>query len=184
MVNHLVFITEESSKVIFLQGLVPRIPELEGVYCEYRASDGFPDIRREVREVTRSWKNPHIRFVVLCDQDSANCEVRKSELLEQIAPHRRSHTLVRVVCKELESWYLGDTASIDELNTRVARPEHRFKHFADPDGMSNPSEFLKQRTKLGKRRLAESLGPIVDFERTQSPSLKVFLSGIRRLLAS
>ncbi len=184
MVKRLVFITEEQSKVSFLQGLLPRLPAIEGIPCEFQAAEGYPDIRRLVRAITRDWRDPNMRFIVLCDQDSQNCEERKAALLEQVAPHRRPHTLVRVVCQELESWYLGDRTSVEELNLKISEQSDFLFVSSHPDEVPSPAELITKATKRRKRQLAQAIGPVVDFDSNRSHSLQVFLTGIERLLAS
>ena len=184
MVKRLVFITEESSKVSFLQGLLPRLHSTFEISYEFQAAEGYPDIRRLVRSVTRSWRDPGMRFVVLCDQDSEKCEDRKAALLEQVAPERRNHTLVRIVCQELESWYLGDQSSIDEVNRGIENQNERFVVSSNPDAVPRPAELITKVTRRRKRQLALDLGPVIDCEESRSQSLQVFLSGLDRLLAS
>ena len=184
MVKRLVFITEEQSKVTFLQGLPPRVPEIQDVPREFQTAEGYPDIRYLVRRVTRDWRDHNMRFIVLCDQDSQNCIERKTALMEQVAGHRRQQTLVRVVCRELESWYLGDPESVQELNIRIGRSQEHLSMILEPDALGNPSEIITRATRLRKRQLAQAIGPVLDYTNSRSQSLQVFLSGLQRLLAS
>lgn len=177
----LVFILEEDSMRVFLEGARNRLPIPEETVIEFRVAEGYRDVRPLVRSTMRSWRQPNTRFVVLCDQDSADCRVRKDEILSAIPEHRRSEVLVRIVCRELEAWYFGDLGILSDRYRTFRQVQGRAR-FRSPDTLRQPSKQIVELTGLGKTQLAKDLGPILDLEHNRSHSLRVFLSGLRELL--
>ena len=74
---NLVFILEEPSAKDLLQGLLPRlIPVSTAVH--YLIFEGKQDLERQLVKKLRGWRLPDSAFVVLRDQDAAECRaVRK-----------------------------------------------------------------------------------------------------------
>ena len=66
----LVIIVEEQSKRVFLEHALRRVEELADVQIIFHVADGYPDILRLVGAVTRAMRDPNMRFLILCDQDS------------------------------------------------------------------------------------------------------------------
>ena len=56
---------------------------------------------------------PESRFVVLCDQDSADCRTVKKGLVRKCHDAGKDKAFVRIACRELESWYLGDLTAVE-----------------------------------------------------------------------
>ena len=74
------------------------------------------------------------RFVVLRDQDSAPCETVKERLRAMCADAGRRDTLIRIPCRELEAWYLGDLAAVDAgLGTRDLAALQGRRKYRTPD---------------------------------------------------
>ena len=91
--------------------------------------------------------------------------------------------MIRIVCQELEAWYLGDpdalAAAFEDENLRRIknRPIYR-----NPDERAKPSKDLDRLTSryqkiAGARKMADHL----TWESNRSRSFKVFLDGIERL---
>lgn len=181
----LVFLLEERSAAEALQGLLPRV--LSGdVRWILVPHEGKQDLERSIPRKLRAWREPDIRFVVLRDQDSADCERVKGLLVEMCRDAGRPDTLVRVACRELESWFLGDLAAVEEaLRVRnLAKQQGRAK-FRDPDRLGSPSQELKHLVKTYQKMSgARAIGPRLDLDANRSHSFNVFLRGIRRLGAA
>ena len=180
----IVFVIEESSKQEFLSGVLARLNVPEHMQIHFRVAEGHIDVLRELREITRRWRVPDTRFVVLCDQDSADCIERKHELLAQIPPSRLDDTVVRIVCTELEGWYLTDAAALRDalpgLSDRaVLPPELR----GPPDGIHRPARKLAERTWFAKNALARSMGQRISIAPGASHSFNLFLQTLNQILA-
>ena len=91
---------------------------------------------------------------------------------------------MRVACRELESWILGDWAAVAEAFGEPRLKEHsRSALYADPDRLSNPvSELRKHLPEYQKRDGARRVGPLLHPDRNRSTSFKVFCEGIRNLV--
>ena len=93
---------------------------------------------------------------------------------------------MRLVCQELESWYLGDLAALAIAfdHPKVDSPPHR-KRFIHPDDRPKPSGDVKRLVPAfqkisGARAMARHL----NFERNQSKSLQSFVAGVRHMADS
>ena len=106
--KRLVFLLEEYSMSVLLTGLLPRLfPDL---VFQCLPHEGKQDLDRSIPRKLRAWREPGVRFVVVRDNDGADCADLKAELVAQCAAGGRDDTLVRLACQELEAWYLGDPA--------------------------------------------------------------------------
>ena len=125
-----------------------------------------------------------MRFAVARDQDNADCRQVKAELADLCRNAGRTDVLVRVVCRELEAWYIGDLDALrqafPEARPQALRELNRAR-YRNPDTVVRPSaviagqipEFQKR---LGAKRMANHLS-----RENRSRSFQVFLEGVERL---
>ena len=167
-----------------LEGLLPRL--FPGLEFQCIPHEGKRDLEKSLPRKLRSWREPGVRFVVLRDQDSEDCHTLKSRLVALAAEAGRPDTLVRLACRELEAWYLGDPAALAEAfrieNLRGLGDKARYR---DPDRLPHPSKELARLVPeyqkiAGARVLAEHLEP----ERNCSRSFQVLLESLRALQAA
>ncbi len=104
--NELVFFLEELSAEAMLKGLLPRLLP-PGVRVRYVVFEGKQDLEKRLARHLRANCRAGAHCVVLRDQDSADCTKIKKRLLK-ICEDAGVETLVRIACRELESWYLAD----------------------------------------------------------------------------
>ena len=95
----LVFLVEEASMRDTLNGLLPRVLPA-GVTWQCIPHEGKSDLEKSIPRKLRAWKEPDVRFVVLRDQDSADCEKVKTRLVELCRQGGKADVLVRVVCRD------------------------------------------------------------------------------------
>jgi len=95
-------------------------------------------------------------------------------------------SVVRIVCNELESWFLGDLVAVAAAYDKpsIARLQGKRK-YRNPDNVTNAAEELKKLVpeyqKLqGARRIANH----IDRDRNLSNSFRVFLEGVLRVANS
>ena len=180
----LVFLVEEPSMADLLEQLLPRLfPTLAFQTVPHK---GKGHLERSIPSKLRAWQEPGVRFVVLRDQNSADCRQVKAILADLCRQGGRADTLVRVVCKELEAWYIGSedmlARAFPEAGRRVTR-ELRRARFRDPDAVVRPAEVLADLLpRFRKRATALAMGQLLTRE-SRSRSYQVFLEGIERLLA-
>ena len=179
--SRIVFLLEEYSMRVLLEGLLPRaFPGLSFLCVSH---EGKNDLEKSVRSKLRDWREPGVRFVVVRDNDGAECRSLKADLLELVPRERREVTLVRIACQELEAWYFGDQDSLAEAcsdpDLRMIGARARFR---DPDEIQRPSEALAELAPaFQKVSGARAMGRLLDPARNTSRSFQVFLEGIRRL---
>jgi len=184
----IVFLAEEPSMHETLRGLLPRLfPEWEErVHWLCITHEGKSDLERSIPRKLRAWRVPSDRFVVLRDQDSADCLEVKGRLRRLCRQGRRKETLIRIACRELEAWFLGDLAAVEEglgvpgLSGKQSLPKYR-----RPDNIRKPSaELAKLTGRPDKVARAREISRCVSPESNCSGSFKAFVSGLRGFAAS
>lgn len=179
----LVFFLEEPSAKALLEGLMPRLvaPELE---VQYVVFEGKQDLEKNLARKLSGYLAPNARFVVLRDQDGADCRAVKARLVALVEKSGKS-ALVRVACRELESWVLGDLAALAEEFDEPRLASHASKaKFRAPDELGAPVQELRRLVPSyqkidGARRMGRRLNP----EANQSTSFRVFCRSLKQLVA-
>ncbi len=181
----LVFLLEEPSAREMLQGVLPRLVPDE-VEIKYVVFEGKSDLEKRMKYKIRGWLKPDTSFIVMRDQDFGDCRLIKSKLKKKCKEAGRADTLVRVACRELESFYLGDLAAVERgLEIKGLAATRNKSKYCYPDEIGKPSEELARITKnkyqkvLGSRSIAPFLA--LD-ESNRSHSFQVLLQGIKALL--
>ncbi|MDO4770018.1 MAG: DUF4276 family protein [Brachymonas sp.] len=185
MAGRIVFLLEEPSMKVLLEAWLPRLFPgwASGQHFLCIAHEGKSDLDRSIARKLAAWQFPGDRFVIVRDTDGADCLTVKARLVQLCRQTQRPDTLVRLVCQELESWYLGDLAALEAAMQarKIDTPANR-KKFAHPDSWQKPSEQVKRLAPAfqkisGARAMAAHLEP----DRNLSHSLRVFVGGLRRL---
>ena len=181
MTGRIVFLLEERSMKVLLQGLLPRLfPGLPFLCVEH---EGKQDLEKSVPRKLRAWREPGVRFVVLRDNDGADCHKVKARLLDLCARGGRRDALVRIACQELEAWYLGEPDALAEAfrHDAVRRISGRAR-YRDPDSVVNPAAAVRDlvpgfQKVSGARRMAQ----VLSRQGHGSSSFPCLLDGIERL---
>ena len=165
-----------------LPKLLPDFRELK--HWMIISHQGKSDLERSYPRKMKEWREPGVRFIILRDNDGADCLVLKRQLISRIPDHVPEY-LVRIVCQELESWLLGDLAAVAVAYPAAAR-HRQFKSLAkrDPDQLTNAAELMKNLTgtqvKVSRAAMiAKQMRP----EKNRSRSFQVFVNGLRRFFA-
>jgi hypothetical protein len=180
--KHLVFLLEEPSAKDLLAGLLPKILP-KGLEVVYLVFEGKQDLEAQLGRKMRGWLRPGSAFIVLRDQDAALCSDVKTRLAELVAATGRSPALVRVACRELESWIVGDWQAVGEAFDAPALAAQSMKEaYRNPDLLVRPVEALRKFVPAyQKRDGARRVGPLLDPGRNQSPSFRAFCTGLQKL---
>jgi hypothetical protein len=180
VMSRIVYLLEEASMQAFLETFLPRaFPGLEFLCIPH---EGKGDLEKSIPRKLRAWREPGVRFVVMRDNDGADCRAVKRRLRRLCQQGRRGDTLVRIPCQELEAWYFGDPDALAEaFGTPELRQIGRRRGFRDPDRIVNPAEALQRLVPdfqkiSGARRMGGCL-----CARNRSKSFQVFLDGLRPL---
>ncbi len=185
MKGRLVFLLEEPSMKRLLEELLPRLFPgwTEKTHFLLVEHQGKSDLDLSVPRKLRAWQIPDDQFVILRDNDNADCVNLKARYVKLCADCGRPDTLVRLVCQELESWYLGDLVALAKAygDTKIDTPGHR-KRFADPDSWQKPSvEVARLVPAFQKGSGARLMGANLCVGVTTSASFHAFVSGLERI---
>lgn len=183
MKKELVFLLEESSMEAVLKVIIPKIVPHE-MTIRYLSHEGKKDLEKSIPIKLRAWQNPEACFVIVHDQDDQDCIQLKQRLQKLCGPilHTRC-VLIRIVCHELESWFLGDLPAVDKAfkKTLTKKLQNKAK-YRTPDAIRDAKTELKRlvaeyQAISGSRAIA----PLMDLDQNRSQSFKIFLEGIKRL---
>lgn len=181
--KRLVFLLEEYSMKVLLEALLPRFfPDLQFLCVPH---EGKQDLEKSVPRKLRAWNEPGVRFVVVRDNDGADCRALKSSLVALCAQGRREDTLVRIACQELEAWYLGDADALAEgFRDEKLRALAAKERYRDPDAVVQPAKALEELIpSFQKVSGARTMGPLLRHA-NGSRSFKAFLDGVGRAAAA
>jgi hypothetical protein len=182
MQGRIVFLLEESSMKILLEGLLPRLFPgwIEGQQFLCVPHEGKNDLDRSIPRKLGAWRIPGDHFVIVRDNDNADCVALKSRLKALCRNAGRPETFIRLVCQELESWYIGDLRA---LATAFAVPKANSpaqrKRFINPDSWQKPSVEVKRLAPVFQKISGARLMALhLDSQGNRSSSYQVFLAGV------
>ncbi len=168
----------------FIEEFLPRlIPDLEFLCITH---EGKQDLEKSIPRKLKAFRRE--LFVIIRDNDGADCRAIKARLIDVCKNEGKSDVLIRIACQELESWYLG---AMDILAAVYARPKltglNLKSKYRNPDRLSNPSsEVIKLIPEFRKIEGARRMGMAMPLEKSDnySRSFQVFIEGIQRMLKS
>lgn len=99
----MVFLLEEPSAREMLEGIRPKIQPPDTVWT-YMVFRGKQDLEKNRVRRMRGWLKPDSLFVVIRDQDAGNCVDVKKKLVSLCREAGKDKALVRIACRELESF--------------------------------------------------------------------------------
>lgn len=179
----IVIFTEEESMNAALEELLSRnFPERrKGIDWFLIDFNGKSDLERKFPRRMKIWNYGEPLFVILRDNDGSNCLALKKRLHDLAVPIAKPFK-IRVVCQELESWFLGDSQAVNK-----AYPRCRFSNgtakYRNPDAMNNASQKLGELTgdfsKVGR---ASMIAAHLDPARNVSRSFMVFFQTLQQHL--
>ena len=177
---YMVFLLEERSAKNVLEILMPKL--LSGVKFQYFWFQGKDALQQKVAKTMKNWQQPNSCFVILHDQDANDCVCLKNELVELCEECRRPY-LVRIVCRELESWYWGDLYAVSQTYTEFEADNYKNRaKYRNPDEIHKPADELKRWIpEFKKTKASRTIPPKMDISRNISPSFQCFVDGVQRL---
>lgn len=119
------------------------------------------------------------------DQDSGDCHSIKTKLVELCRRAGKTEVLVRVACRELESFYLGDLEAVEKgLGLRNLAAKQDTRKFRAPDGLGNPSDELFRLTENLYQKMSGSraIAPYLNLDNNRSHSFNALVAGIKKLV--
>ena len=165
------------------------LPKLFADFREYDhwliiSHQGKSDLEKSYPRKMKEWREPGVRFMILRDNDGADCLALKQRLISKV-PDNAPGFLVRIVCQELESWFLGDLDAVAAAYPAAARHQH-FKSLAknNPDKLTNAADLMKHLTgtqaKIGR---ADKISKHMQPANNRSASFHAFVNGLRKFLS-
>lgn len=170
---------------IILPKLLPQGYEL-GINCFIRVHEGKQDLHKKLPSRIRaySYYSKPCKIIIIQDQDSNDCILLKQEIAKLIDNNGKIGYIIRIACRELEAWYLGDMDAIEKVYPKFKAANYKNRAgFRNPDRIESPSTELKRLIPQFQKGIASKAIPnFMDIESNQSLSFIHLKNGIRRFL--
>lgn len=187
--EHIEILVEEKSMEFFLEQLLPMVlPEdyLLGVNCFIRPHEGKSHLLKSIPKKSRAYKHfgYPIKLIIIHDQDSNDCKKLKRDLVKSVEDNNSDiPLLVRISCKELENWYLGDLTAVEKLYPKSKAAKFINKaRFRVVDKLNGSDEMERLSDEFTKTYCAKNICQYMDLDANTSESFQQFLSGIHKFL--
>lgn len=182
--RELVFLLEEPSAKAMLESLLPRMLK-EDTRFRCIPFEGKQDLEKQLTRRIRGYQNERARFIVLRDQDShPDCTAVKQGLLDLCEKSGKlARCLVRIACRELETFYLADLQAVEQALEIDGLTRHQNgRKFRSPDGLGSPSRELKTLTRNRYEKVAGSraIGKHLQLDNPRSASFRNLIAAILR----
>lgn len=93
--------------------------------------------------------------------------------------------LVRIACRELENWYLGDMKAIEKVFTKFKASKYLNKaKYRNPDNVHGSYELSKIINNFSKGIASREIPKNMNLEENRSPSFNHLLTGIKHFLVT
>ena len=189
MRNELVeFLVEEPSMKNFLNVILPKILP-EGYHlnnnCFIRDHQGKTHLQKEIPIKVRAYQfySVPVKVIIIHDQHSSECKELKITLEELVNINSNLPFLVRIVCRELEAWYLGDMEAIEKAypNFKASRYK-KWAKFRNPDLCNAAYEIKQLIPNFQKGMASKEISKHLNLDHNNSKSFNIFISGIKKFL--
>jgi hypothetical protein len=182
-------LTEEKSMEEFLRRFLPRI--LPSGYqldenCFIRTHEGKSHLQKSIPKKMKAYPRfPYpVRVLIVQDQDSNDCRELKAELQKLAENDGEIPVMIRIACRELENWYLGDLqAIIHALGRNRIRNIDQKRFQKDTDRLNGADELRRLVGRFPKVQTARDIGEVIEIEGNKSESFRQFVIGLQRFLA-
>ena len=147
---------------------------------------GRSDLEKSIPRKLRAWREPGVRFVILRDNDGDDCVRLKRRLVQSCQQAGRPDTVVRIVCQELEAWYLGEPDALADAFGNERPTRNRSQGALSSSGHSSATLGGSSRRLVpGFRKVssARTMASFLSREGNRSKSFQVLLSGLDTLRA-
>jgi hypothetical protein len=178
----IVVLAEEPSARIIAEHLARKLGLQERTLC--LEHQGKTDLERSFPRKIASWgaaRPP--RFIVMRDNDGADCRRLKRQLGELVPVGALQRVQIRIVIQELESWYIGDLDAVRDagLVSEDMLGRHKRKaRLRNPDEIRHAKQIFKTQIAAGGQiELARSIGPHLSLADNRSRSFHAFVGALR-----
>jgi hypothetical protein len=179
-------LTEEPSMELFLRGILPNVlPEdyKIDVNCFIRAHRGKSDLKKSIPKKMRAY--PHfgypVKVLIIHDQDSNDCMMLKEELIALCGITTIPY-IVRIACRELENWYLGQLTAIEKVfpETKASAFIHK-KKYRNPDLLQGADELNRMTKSFSKMQTAREISQHIEIDNNTSSSFNHTINAVKQL---
>jgi len=180
--SEMVFFLEERSAEALLDGLLPRLLP-PGICYRCVVFEGKQDLERQMVRRMRGYRTPGARFLILRDQDAEDCSTVKATLKAKCEEAGHPNAVVRIACRELESWYLADLTAVEQAfeASGIQRRQGR-RVYRAPDDTVEPSHLLARIVpRYQKISGSRAIGAYLDLNNGRSRSFAHFVSAVQRM---
>lgn len=181
----IVFLTEEQSMTSVIKKVMAELcPNAsEGFHWQIISHQGKADLESNLVKKMTSWSYNSPHFIILRDNDGGNCRTLKKRISGRASTTGKPHH-VRLVCQELEAWFIGDLPAVEQAYPNSnARSYATRTPYRTPDSPTNASQLIEQitgtRAKVGR---AEKIAPHLDLSNNRSHSFNILLSTLKALI--
>jgi Domain of unknown function (DUF4276) len=185
----LIFLLEEPSIENVLTVILPKIvPDKISFKCI--PHQGKQDLAKSIPTKIKVYKefSPDTKFIIVHDQDSHDCRMLKSKLLEICQDAGQPNVMIRIICHELESWFLGDLAAVEiayNLSSNTLSRKQSNSKYRNPDRLNSAKQELKSLVdEYYPGTHSKKIAPHLSLTNNKSQSFQVFIQGVRELLRS
>lgn len=181
-------LVEEPSMAEFLRIILPHLlPEGwnidQNVFI--RKHQGKSDLKKSIPTKLKAfshWNEP-VGFIIMQDQDSNDCRLLKQELQALCNNYNTTPVLIRIVCRELEAWYLGDMDAMQKAYpTFKARSYSGKSKFRKPDLCNAKDELKKILPGYQETSAARNIAPHIRIDNNRSESFRQFITGFKQFI--
>ena len=185
----LVFMVEEISMKETLDNILPKIFS-DSILKQIIIipHEGKKDLEQSIPRKLRAWQDysgMKYQFIILRDKDRGDCIVIKNKLKHLCLINNRSDSIIRIVCEELESWFLGDLEAIEKA-IDIAVPNKNLRKYRNPDLLSNASEEIRKicHGSYQKVGYARKIAQHLSIEKNKSKSFNLFVKTLKQFANS
>lgn len=182
--------TEEASAKKTFEAILPKILPNDVAFRVY-SHQGKQDLEKALKTTVPSISRiPGSRILITRDQDNDDCTKVKEKFINAIKGKCSCPFFIRIICKELEAWFLGDLNSIKNAYSRFKPEAYQNKSdFRNVDKINQPNRYLLKiipeysgRETLPKIEVSETISPFLNIDSNSSESFNNTISAIQRLV--
>ena len=173
----------------FLRGILPDIlPEgfIIDQNCFIRPHEGKSDLQKSIPKKIRAYSHyPHpVKLIIIHDQDSNDCIKLKAGLKALCENPHNLPILIRIACRELENWYLGDLTALYKVYPEMKVLNRNIsKKYSDPDRVFGAFELNQLSKKFSKSHASREIHKYMDINSNTSTSFQHLIRGIESFLS-
>lgn len=180
-------LVEEPSMKEFLSIILPKVlvqPWQINENYFIRSFDGKQDLQKNIPSKIRafsSMQHQKVGVVILQDQDSSDCKSLKQKLIDLCEQNGTCPKLIRIVCRELEAWYIGDFKAISSAYPTFNYQKYIYKSkYRNPDTCNASHELKLILPDFQKISTAKKVASHIDILQNKSESFRQTINGIKR----